>query len=213
VGFENGHLLRVVLSANGPGGRDAVTVLHYDNVDQGLGATDDTEQNLADRFRDDVVNAYAALFHSTWTINPVIVEDERDPQNPTNARSAWTSGNPVVGTRVAGSNELPPGLCGIATLRTAHVGRRFRGRIFLPGSIVEDDQDAGIVGSSIVGPWQAFLDAIPKQPDLVSGVTTEHSNWVVYSRTQRAANLDPYASPVTSAVAKNKLHYLRSRAV
>lgn len=213
MGFENGQLLRVVLAATGPGGRNAATVLHYDLQGGTLTDTANDPQALADRFRDDVVPTYAALFGSAWSIQPVVIEDERDPLHATNPRGAWSSGAPVAGTRSLGSDVLPPGLCGICTLITAHIGRRFRGRIFLPGSIVEGDQNDGVVGSSMTGPWSAFVAAIPKEPDIATGASGASAKWCVYSRTQRAANLDPYASAVTATVVKTKLHYLRSRAV
>lgn len=212
MGFENGHLVRVVLEAVGPGTLTQVAVLHYDLDNGGVleGAND--PQQLADDFRDDVVPLYAALFRPTWTVQPVIVEDEKDPLHPTDPRSSWTSGTAVVGTRSGTSNVMPPGICGINTWLTGHIGRRFRGRMFMGGSILEDDQDAGLVGSSILVPWQAFLDAIPKQPDLATGASEATAKLCVYSRTQRAANLDPYASAITGNVLRNKLHYLRSRA-
>lgn len=213
MGFENGKLLRVVLSAVGPGGRDAATVLHYDLDDSALTGEDNDPQSLANTFRDDVVPTYAALFGSAWSIQPVMIEQERDPLHPTNPRGAWSAGAPVAGTRSLGSDVLPPGLCGICTLITAHIGRRFRGRIFLPGSIVEGDQNDGVVGSSMTGPWSTFVAAIPRQPDIATGTSDSTAKWCVYSRTQRTANLDPYASPVTATVVKTKLHYLRSRAV
>jgi hypothetical protein len=212
MGFENGHLVRVVLSATASGGRDQVHTLHYDL--QGGVPTDDPNdpQLLADAFRDDVMPAYRALFNGGWTIQPVIVEDERDPQDVLATRQAWTSGSAAVGTRGTASNDLPPGICGVATLLTEHIGRRYRGRIFLGGTLVEDDQDAGNFSSGIIALWQAFLDAIPRQPDIVSGASSSSARWCVYSRTQRAANLDPYASAITGTIIRSRAHYLRSRA-
>lgn len=212
MGFENGHLLRVVLAADGPGGRNVVNVLHYDLEDAAIADTNDP-QSLADAFRDDVIGPYAALFSSAWSVLPVVVEDEKDPLHPTAARAAWTSGTVVVGTRSIGSDELPPGLCGINKWLTEHIGRRFRGRMFMPGSIAENDQNAGVVGSSILGPWETLITAIPKQPDIAGPASQSTAKLCVYSRTQRAANLDPYASAVTGHVLRNKLHYLRSRAI
>jgi hypothetical protein len=212
MGFENGHLVRVVLEAVGPGTLTQVNVLHYDLDNGGLLEAGNDPQQLADDFRDDVVPAYAALFRNTWTVQPVIVEDERDPLHPTDPRQAWTSGSAVVGTRTGTSDVMPPGITGINTWLTGHIGRRFRGRMFIAGSILEDDQNAGLVGSSILVPWQTFIDAIPKEPDLAGGASEARARLCVYSRTQRAANLDPYASAVTGNILRNKLHYLRSRA-
>lgn len=212
MGFENGHLLRVVLEASASGGRSQVHTLHYDLQDAPLAEPANDPQSLADTFRDSVIPSYRALFNGGWTILPVIVEDERDPLNPTHPRSAWTSGVSSVGTRATGSQDLPPGICGVATLLTDHIGRRFRGRVFLGGTLVEGDQDAGTWDAGITASWHTFLDAIPHQPDLATGTSSSTANWCVYSRTQRAANLDPYASHVSAYIVRPVVHYLRSRA-
>lgn len=213
MGFENGNLVRVVLHAANGAGRDVVNVLHYDLQGGSPVDTANDPQSLADAFRDDVMVHYRALFHASWTISPVIVEDEKDPQNPTSARRAWVSGANAVGTKFDTSDWLPPGICGVAALRTAHIGRRFTGRIFLGGSLTESEQNDGVFGTSLQGLWDSFLGSIPKQPDLAAGVSGATANWVIYSRTQRAQDKDPYASPVTAYLIRPKAHYLRSRAV
>lgn len=213
MGFENGKLVRVVISASFGGGADKhVNVLHYDLEDSAVpGNAPNDPQQLADDFRDDVVPLVQLLFDSGWTIFPVVVQEELDPLNPTDPRSEWVSGSPVAGTRTGVGDILPTAACPVATYQTAHIGRRFRGRGFLLGPIAEGDQNAGTIGSSQLVKWQNFLDAIPRQPDLATGVSGSVANWSVYSRTQRAANLDPYASPVTSAILHNSVHWLRSR--
>lgn len=213
MGFENGQLVRVVLAASNGAGRDVVNVLHYDLSGGGLGDPANDPQALADRFRDDVIVHYRALFHANWTIAPVIVEDEKDPQHPDNARSAWVSGANAVGTKFDSNQQLPPGICGVASLRTAHIGRRFTGRIFLPGSITEGEQDEGVFSTTLQGLWDSFLGSIPKEPDIATGTSTASAKWCVYSRTQRTQLRDPYASAITSYVIRSKAHYLRSRAV
>jgi hypothetical protein len=37
------------------------------------------------------------------------------------------------------------------------------------------------------------------------------AKWSVYSRTQRAQDLDPYLSPIGSYSLPNRVHWLRSR--
>lgn len=209
MGFENGHLLRVVLHAVNSNGVEHVNVLHYD-LDNGSGTPNDP-QALADRFRDDVMPAYAALYGSSWQIQPIVVEDEKDPLHPTDARSGWTSGTVLAGTRSLSGEGLPIGLCGINTWLTDHIGRRFRGRMFLGGDLREGDQAEGVWGTSITALWDALLAAIPRQPDIAEGVTSAVANQCVYSRTQRAANLDPYASRVVGNIRRARAHYLRSR--
>ena len=60
---------------------------------------------------------------------------------------------------------------------------------FLGGSLAEADQNNGTWQSGILGIWQAFLDAIPREPDIAPALSTSTADWCVYSRTQRAANL------------------------
>jgi len=213
VGFENGKLVRVVLSASFGGGPDKhVNVLHYDLQDSAVPGNDPNDpQLLADAFRDDVVPALAAQFDSGWTIFPVVVEEEKDPLDPTATRDAWTSGTDTAGTRTGVGEILPVACCPVASLHTAHIGRRQRGRIFVMGPIAEGDQSAGVINGTALTRIAVYLDAIPLQPDIVSGVSSSQANWCVYSRTQRAANLDPYASHVTSYSLGNAVHFLRSR--
>lgn len=213
MGFDNGKLVRVVVSASFGGGPDKhVNVLHYDLIDSAIpGNNANDPQQLADDFRDDVVPAVQLLFDSGWTIFPVIVQEEKDPLHPLNPRSEWTSGSPVAGTRTGVGDILPTAACPVASLLTANIGRRARGRMFLLGPIAEGDQNAGTIGSSQLVKWQNYLDAIPVQPDIASGVSASTANWCVYSRANRTANQDPYAPHVANAVLHNSVHWLRSR--
>lgn len=81
----------------------------------------------------------------------------------------------------------------------------------MPGSLVEGDQAGGTFNVFPLTMWQAVLDAIPRTPDLATGVSTSVAHWCVYSRTQRAANADPYAPAVTGATLRSRVHFLRSR--
>lgn len=211
MGFENGKLVRVVLQAVGPNQAQQVNVLHYDLQDSSLAEPANDPQQLADTFRDAVVPPFRALYRPEWTIQPVIVEQEKDPQNPTAARQAWTSGTAVTGTRATTGDFMPQAVCGVATLKTDTIGRRHTGRIFLGGSIVEGDQAAGTWDNALLTLWRAFLDAIPKQPDIATGTSDASANWCVYSRTNRAADIDPYASHIASYILRTNVHWLRSR--
>lgn len=208
MGFDNGKLVRVVLHAQ-VAALEWTTVLHYDLVDSPAGAND--PQSLADAFRDDVIPTYKALFTPTITINPVLVEQEKDPQNPTSPRSSWTSGTDVVGTKTESTDELPLATTFLASLRTDTVGRRARGRIFIPGVWLEGEQSGGVWGSNAHTLAAAFTDSIPRQPDISPPLSDSTANWCVYSRTQRGADLDPYAPHITSVLLRNGVYWLRSR--
>lgn len=213
MGFEDGKLLRVAVKVQ----RNAdliynVNTFHYDLKDP-LGATANDPQALADAFRDAVLPKYVLAYDNTWTVLPVEVTQEKDPQNPDAARSAWTSGTPAAGTRTGATDRLPTAAVGVATLRTNHIGRRHRGRVFLGGTLMEIDQVAGVWQSTLLAIWQALLDAIPHQPDLATGPSTATADWCVYSRTNRAADVDPYASHITSPLLRAPVRWLRSRQV
>jgi hypothetical protein len=212
MGFENGKLVRVVLKASNAAGNTEVNTLHYDLQDSSIpGESANDPQALADRFRDDVIPHFAGLFKSDWTIAPVEVQEERDPQAPYAPRAAWSSGTPVAGSKSVFSDLLPSAVTMVATLLTANVGRRFRGRMFIPGSWAEAEQDAGQFNSTAFVSADSYLNAIPLAPDIQSGISSSSAHWCVYSRTQRAANLDPYANAVVSFNRRSKVHWLRSR--
>lgn len=214
MGFENGKLVRVSLEAR-KGGRSEVNTLHYDLVDT-IGETANSPQDLADRFRDDVIPSFAAMYDNLWEIQPVVVTEEKDPQNPTDPRSSWTSGTAVTGTQTASGTVGPSGACAVATLHTDSIGRRFRGRMFLGGSYRSSWFEGDLFQAVALTAQQgAFMADIPLQPDIVPGgapIGGSQANWCVYSRTQRAADLDPYASHVTGYTLHREIHWLRRRA-
>lgn len=212
MGFENGKLLRVTLRASN-GSDVQVNTLHYDLDDGDVIDVDNDPQTLADVFRDDVIPQWKTLYHSSWTIDPVVVTEELDPLNPTRPRSQWTSGSSVAGTRVVSGDTLPPNCNVLVKLNTAHIGRRFTGRLWLGGSVTEGDQANGSWVSSYLTGIATIMNAIPVQPDIALGSSGATADWCVYSRTQRAANLDPYAPHISSYTVRSLVHTLRTRAL
>lgn len=212
MGFENGKLVKVVLEAQ-RGGDSQVNTFHYD-LDDSVGISDpeNDPQTLADVFRDNVRGHFADLYSNAWTILPVVVEMEKDPQNPNAPRSAWSSGAAIQGNKGAVTNLLPSANCVVVTLLTDFMGRRFRGRTFVGGSWNEGDQDAGQWQASATGLTDLYINAIPLQPDIQSGISQNTARWCVYSRTQRTQDLDPYASRITGHITRSEVHWLRSRA-
>jgi hypothetical protein len=211
MGFENGKLVRVVVSAK-LGSDSQVNVLHYDLDDNDtFGGAENDPQSLADFFRDNVIAPFRALYSSAWTIQPVIVEQEKDPLNPNAPRSAWTSGSATLGTSVAAGDALPRSCCTVTTLKTAHIGRRFTGRMFVSGIVNEAKQNNGLWDPSWITLVDAYVAAIPKEPDVGGPVSPATARWCVFSRTQRAQSLDPYASAVKSHFTHQEVHWLRSR--
>lgn len=211
MGFENGQLLRVSLSAQ-KGSDVQVNTFHYDLVNDFSQPSNDP-QTLADTFRDAVRPLFAARYSSSWSILPVTVVDEFDPQDPTNPRGSWVSGSAIPGTKAVIAADLHPSFtCMVVTLRTTHIGRRFTGRLFLGGDWVETDINGDSWNATPLTAAATWLATIPHQPDLATGVSTSVANWCVYSRTQRAGGLDPYASSIQTATARTLVHSLRSRA-
>lgn len=211
MGFENGHLARVAFTATIPG-NEVVNTLHYDLVGNALDDSP-TLQALADRLADDCLDAYASLFPDGWTIHPVTVVDEVDPQHPLATRDGAVAGASLVGSGATPSsdNMTPLELCAVATLRTAHIGRRYRGRMFMPPIFSEIYTVDGELGGARRIAYQTFINTIPHAPDLTGGPTTATADWVVYSRTQRVQHLDPYATKISDVRLNSKLHWLRSR--
>lgn len=213
MGFENGKLVRVVVRAvENATGDQQVNTFHYDLVDSPIPANDPNDpQTLADFFRDNVIAPFRAMYVAGWTIQPVIVAQEKDPQDLLAARSEWVSGSALAGTRSAQTDYLPKAACGVASVATNHIGKRYRGRIFLGGSVSEADQSAGVWQSGITTLWAAYIAAIPKTPDIAFGPSASTATWCVYSRTQRTEGLNPYASPVVSTTIRTQFRWLRSR--
>jgi hypothetical protein len=212
VGFENGSLVRAVLHSH-RSTDDVIHVLHYDLQSATLGLNDNSHQALADRLRDAVIPNFRALFDLNWQIQPVIVEQEKDPLNANAPRSSWVSGVAAAGTRLVSTDSLPPGICGVNTWITDHIGRRARGRMFLGGTLAEGDQNDGTVQSGLLGIWETFVASIPLAPDIATGggLTDATANLCVYSRTARSQDQDPYAAHVKAHIIRTRLHYLRSR--
>lgn len=209
MGFENGRLVRVTLKATNET-NEQVNTLHYDLQDDLVGDANDP-QSLADTFRDDVVPSWRALFSDNWTIEPVVVTEELDPQNPLEARQSWVSGTVLGGSKSLVGDALPSAVCAVATLRTVYIGRRFRGRLFLGGDITEDDWTGTFFSTSQLNRYNNFLNAIPLQPDISGPGSTSEAHWCVYSRSQRTDNADPYAAAVTDSSCGARMHWLRKR--
>ena len=210
MGFENGRLVKVIVRAT-DGVDQQVATFHYDLIDD-VAEPANNPQQLADDFRDDVIPGWLILFTPAWSFDPVEVVEELDPLNPTDPRESWVSGSSTPGTNDGGNQLLPRGICGLVSLKTAHIGRRFRGRWFLMGQFDEVGQNGGVWSGGVIGVMDDLIASIPREPDLADGVSTSTARWCIYSRTQRAANADPYASAVTDAIRRDQLHYLRSRA-
>jgi len=213
MGFENGHLLRCTIRATNASGDELVNTLHYDLQSNGaLPGEDNDPQTLANRLRDDVRSQWVANVAASWTFDPVLVVDEIDPQNPTAPRSSWTAGPSTPGTKVVSGDVLPQFCSALARVTTARLGRRFNGRLWIMGTFLESEQNAGAWSPSYLTGLQAMADSIPLQPDIALGPGPATANWCVYSRTQRAANLDPYAEHVTDVTVRSLVHSLRRRA-
>jgi hypothetical protein len=85
--------------------------------------------------------------------------------------------------------------------------------MFMGGSLGEGDQNGEVflTVTTIYNLWVTLIAAIPRQPDIAGPGSDSVANWCVYSRTQRAANLDPYASHIQGTNLHTKIHWLRSR--
>jgi len=113
----------------------------------------------------------------------------------------------AAGTRVLGDQELSPGLCCVATFRTAIGTRRTRGRMFCPPGL-----DSGLVSPNRrwVTTANYYLDRCKTFcADVVAGLESEY-DFVVYSPTGAEAGQDAF-KVITSYSLPNRQHWLRSR--
>jgi hypothetical protein len=105
----------------------------------------------------------------------------------------------------------------IYKLNTGKVGRSFRGRMFVSGTMFESDSAANDwlapAASNFAYLADQYVNAIPIEPDLVVGASTAQVQWVVYSPTRRGRGLDDYANKVTEKIPRSLVHSLRSRAL
>jgi hypothetical protein len=214
MAFESGWLARVTFRAT-RGADEVVNTLHYDNDDSST-VFSTSMQELADRLRDDLMDGYRFFFPTDWTIEPVVVTQEKDPQDPDAAREQVTAGpgGAGTGTWTATGDQLPIEMCAMGSERTAKIGRSFRGRIFLPPGWVEGQLTTPGVwldGATYFEHCEDWLGSIPLEPDLVTGPSGARCRLCVYSRTRRARDQDPYAEAVTSITLANTVRWLRSR--
>lgn len=211
MGFEDGQVIRVVMSATRIATATVVVNSFIYDYHDAAGSAGDPGQILADAFRDDVLDPFKALFTSAWAIASPVAESVIDPQDPSAPRHGWNSTGGGVGTRSSASDFLPPGICGEAPVLSAFRGRRFNGRLFIPGSFTELDQADGAWTTTPLTLMQAYLDAVPRSPDVDTGLGEATADWSIFSRTQRLQGKDPYLVPVVSAIASTRTHFLRSR--
>jgi len=210
MGFENGSVFRVVFKASKTG-RDEVNVFHYD-ADDGISGGSNSGQSLANAVANDALSWFRGLYDNSWLCSPVEVTEELDPQNPHAPRGQWVGGVEETGIGPTPTAPLATGHCVVFGLATAHIGRRYRGRVFVGGSPGEID----INGNNWEGTWLTkaaeYVSALPKQPDVAGGITDATCKLSVYSKAQRAALLDPYLSAVTNIETRTAVHWRRSRA-
>lgn len=212
MAWENGTVFRAAVKALHKASNDAqVNTVHYDVV---TGPADEPNGQLfADHLRDTVLPAMRSLYTSAWAIEPAVVMEEKDPQNPNAAREEWVSGLGADGTRITAGELLPRATCVVATMKTNHIGRRHTGRMFIGSSFDESDQSDGVWLTG-TGHWDAltvYVNSWPTSLTLGSGDFQSVLRMGIFSRTQRADGLPDYISPVVSFERKTKVHWLRSR--
>lgn len=210
MAFQNGKVLRVVLAARA-GPILEVNTFHYDLHDDTTTGGANDPQTLADLFRDVVRPPFAALFGAGYSIDPIHVEEAIDPLDPHRPRASWTSGAAVPGTRLPTTDELPPAMCVVVRTVSDSLGRRYNGRMFVSGESHEGDQASGQWTTAWINTVNAFVNAIPKEPDIATGPSQSSAHWSVYSRTARAQSAPLYLAHIKSTITRTNVHWLRSR--
>jgi hypothetical protein len=109
----------------------------------------------------------------SWTLTEIEVRDPR-------TAPVWASGSYL--TEIQGVKEgpsLPPSVAAVITRKSELSGRRFRGRIFIPGVATSDHIDGKLTPGGF-GTMQAFADDIVTTIDLAAsypGLELEPRVW------------------------------------
>jgi hypothetical protein len=106
--------------------------------------------------------------------------------------------------------ELPDGIAAIVNLHTGTRSRSSRGWTIWPGPSSSSHVDHNTFTGAYLSAILAFAALLDDSFDLGS-VTPTHVNPVVYSKTRRQREEDPYTFRVTSASVNRTTHWLRSR--
>jgi len=147
-----GDVLRLaVVSKDNTGQNSIVNVFHFRQ--SAVLILDTPFEDLAQAWLDQVLGVYKACMTASYE---VVQLQPRSLEVPASGIDVPVTGG--TGT-LSGSQNLPHQIAPIITWRTPFVGRRFRGRSYMP-VITEDHQNDGVIDSTLTGLLEDFADAM-----------------------------------------------------
>jgi hypothetical protein len=172
--------------------------------------------NLATDLDAFFTTTYRVLLTTNGILQNYTVSQVSDPLDPS-PYVQYVKNIALAGTRTEPSSHAPNQLCAVASLKTALVGRRYRGHLFLPPSL--DQASISGTGFSSGNYLTAVNNFVAK---LVNGTAAPTPTWTgstlsgwtlaVFSRTAAAAGQNPVFAYCTAVVQNGSIHWLRSRA-
>jgi len=152
-----------------------------------------SDQNFADQLATFIQGNYAALLSTLATFWGVSVQavPPTAPSPPANS-----AGAPVPGT--AAGDMLPSQTSGIITLRTAAIGRRNRGRVYVPFPAEADSSPQGRPTVGYIGRLGNLAAQLTLPLTIAAGGGTAIVEPVIYHR----LDTPPTSTFITAAVAR-----------
>jgi hypothetical protein len=202
---------RISFESFNDNGVEIINTLHY-QTDLGSLETEPSGSNVVDAVHDHLTTAYRACLPTTYTLNSLEAREEVMPSSG-DVPASGTKTVQLPGTVTVTGGIIPDAMCAIVKLRTDAAIRSARGYLAMPNG-----RSSIILGTDLrwatAGGWWTGLTAFAALLDDsfdTGGVGAVTLNPVVYSRTRRARQQEPYAFPVVEAVVTREPRWRRSR--
>lgn len=173
-------------------GQQFVNVFHYEQTDTVVG---NPAEALAAEFSSQALPSYLSLIPSSNVVDTVEVRQVTG--TPLNAFD-----NPINDPGGLSGEQLPPQVAPLISWRTALVGRRNRGRTYIPAP-TEPQQVAGTLIATYVTAMETFIDDVQS---LVNALTsTENFHLGIFHSD------DSTITPTTEGIPRTELATQRRR--
>lgn len=164
-----------------------------------------------------IATTYAACLSSGDTLDEINVAQVPEPTTPTFPHLAVSVFPAIAGAGSFPGGSVPRESCSTITLQTGIIGRRFRGRMFIPGPNGNTQFNAELwaVPGTYMTAVGAFVTAFSKLLDgSGSHLTGALSGFdlCVFSKPQYLTDPTTAINDVTAIRQNTKVHWLRSRA-
>jgi hypothetical protein len=216
-------ILRCAFESSTASGVEIVNTLHVDDS-QNVDPTVEQLEAIRNAVRDALLDTYVIMLAASSTLHQIRVSTEKDPLDPTDVSIGTLIALEQSGGGGTPSDFAPHELGVVLSLRTALLGRSFRGHMSVPPLSNAADIDGEQVSETstyygaVLG-FRAALLTMVAGGSAWADVTANGEPYegldprlIVYSRTRRARSFGDYSNDVTSIGFSRRLHWLRSRA-